>query len=117
MPKKPVFEDTPELKTLSARLDGLRKRASEAAKAGADILLVRLKLMQLPAEMDYARASQGKKDYERVGRLLDDIARELDDAERLLAEDLAERKRHEVPDMPQEDSAKTGAPEPEEKKP
>lgn len=116
MPKKPAFEDTPELTALAARLADLRKRASELGKAGADILMVRLKLMPLSAEMDYARASQEKKDYERIGRLLNDIGAELDDAERLLAEDIADGKKHEVPETPQEEgSAKTEAP-PDKKK-
>ncbi len=117
MPKKPAFEDTPELTALAARLADLRKRASDLGKAGADILMARLKFMPLSAEMEYARASQERKDYERLGRLLNDIGAELDDAERLLAEDIADGKKHEVPETPQEDSAKTKAPGTAEKKP
>ena len=86
-------DDSEELKRLLEASEQFRKWASELRKKGADTFMAELRLMPLKAELDYARATQDRKDLKRIERLLRKVKGELEDARRLREVGLAEEKR------------------------
>lgn len=84
-------EDPPELKALVGRLEALKQRGSAIRKTGGDTFMADLRTIPINAEIQYARASRESRDYQKVGRLLRDVQKELDEAEKLLEEQEAKR--------------------------
>ncbi len=91
---KVTEEDPPELKALIERLEKIRKYMVDLRKKGADVLMANLKLMPVEADIKYARASQEKKDYRKIAKILEEVKAELEEAKEELRKELAEERKH-----------------------
>lgn len=66
---------------LKTRYDGLRSKISSLRKLGKDMLIPSLAMRPFQAKMTLAHVSREKTDYDVVKSLLDDVEKEIQEAE------------------------------------